>query len=539
MWYPFLALAMQSPGRQRTLRRAAAIHVLMLLAGAWALEARSGPHTLPLFGQLALITGIVEGAVLIGWRLTQLPKSRALEFLLASPLRPRRVFLAEAVVGLGRLALVTFAGVPVLAVLWLRGYLQPPDLVLLLLMPFTWGAITGLGLTTWAYEPLRVRRIGEAILFLLILLYLIVGVLAGENLNRWLSQLPGDTGQWFRGGFTAFHVFNPFSVMQYWMEPANGFNRSAQPAVALERALGLELAGLVVVGLLLARTASRLKGHFDERHYSPKVDDQAVEFGRVGDRPLSWWAVRRVLEYSGRINLWLAGGFGVLYAAYTVGEGSWPLWMGRRAFQIFDLMGGVPALTTALVVLAAVPAAFQYGLWDSNAQDRCRRLELLLLTHLDARDYWDAAAAAAWRRGRGYFFIALLLWGAAAVAHKATVLQVVSAVASGVLLWALYFALGFRAFARGMQANGLGSFLTLAIPVLTFVAQRLGGPALGSLLPPGFVYNAAAQPPTLPWLFGPLLAGALALVVGRRALASCNEDLRQWYDQHHGRKLID
>ena len=64
-------------------------------------------------------------------------------------------------------------------------------------------------------------------------------------------------------------------------------------------------------------------------------------------------------------------------------------------------MGGIPVLATALVVLAAVPAAFQYGLWDSNTPDRCRRLELLLLTGLTARDYWEAAAAAAWRRGAG------------------------------------------------------------------------------------------------------------------------------------------
>src|SRR4051812_41481041 len=87
--------------------------------------------------------------------------------------------------------------------------------------------------------------------------------------------------------------------------------------------------------------------------------------------------------------------------------------MGRRIFQMCDTVGGAAALASALVVLAAVPAAFQYGLWDSSVQDRCRRLELLLLTSLRPRDYWDAAAAAAWVRGRAYFFVALLLWGAA------------------------------------------------------------------------------------------------------------------------------
>src|SRR5207248_11572382 len=131
-------------------------------------------------------------------------------------------------------------------------------------------------------------------------------------------------------------------------------------------------------------------------------------------------------------------------------------WVGRRIFLIFEQGGGIPVMATALVLLAAVPAAFQYGLWDSSAQDRCRRLELLLLTRLDARDYWEAAAAAAWRRGRGYFAVAVILWMAAGVAGKASIPQVLAALAAATVLWGLYFVLGFRAFSRGSQANGLG-----------------------------------------------------------------------------------
>src|SRR5207248_3581622 len=107
-------------------------------------------------------------------------------------------------------------------------------------------------------------------------------------------------------------------------------------------------------------------------------------------------------------------------------------WVGRRIFLIFEQGGGIPVMATALVVLAAVPAAFQYGLWDSNAQDRCRRLELLLLTGLDAHDYWEAAAAAAWRRGRGYFSVAGLLCVAAVVAGRLHVLQGLTLMAAGV-----------------------------------------------------------------------------------------------------------
>src|SRR6516164_9209487 len=107
MFYPFFALAAQSPTRQRTFRRAVAAHVLVVAATAWAVF-RNGPGTsAATFGHILLVAGIVEGAALVGWRLTQMPKSQALEFLLVSPLRPPWLFVAEAAVGLTQLALVT------------------------------------------------------------------------------------------------------------------------------------------------------------------------------------------------------------------------------------------------------------------------------------------------------------------------------------------------------------------------------------------------------------------------------------------------
>src|SRR5215831_11928381 len=97
-------LAMLSPGRQLALRRALVAHALLLLGAAKAVDAWGGLG-LVMLGQFLLVGGIVEGAILVGWRLTQMPKSQALEFLLVSPLRPRRVLLAEALVGLTQLAL--------------------------------------------------------------------------------------------------------------------------------------------------------------------------------------------------------------------------------------------------------------------------------------------------------------------------------------------------------------------------------------------------------------------------------------------------
>src|SRR5207245_6314407 len=153
-----VGLAMLSPGRQQAFRRALVAHLVVVTAAAWSVHRTGGAA---LLGQLLLVAGIVEGAILIGWRLTQLPKSRALEFVLVSPLQSRRLFLYEASVGLARLALVTLSGLPVLLLLMLLGRrdagtfqllspgLASVDLGPLLLMPFPWGAVTGLGLTAW------------------------------------------------------------------------------------------------------------------------------------------------------------------------------------------------------------------------------------------------------------------------------------------------------------------------------------------------------------------------------------------------------
>ena len=527
MFSTFFALAAQSPTRRRAFRRAVAAHLLVLAGAVWLLV-RQGPARSPAFlGHLLLTLGIIEGAVLVGWRLTQMPKSQALEFLLVSPLRPHWLFVHETAVGLAQLALITLAGLPVLALLVAVGLLDLLDPFPLLIMPFTWGAVVGLGLTAWAYEGAMIRRWGERATLALVVFYLAVGVLAGENLKRWLDGMPFGLGATFLQAFMAFHLYNPFGMMQYWMDWG--------AEVAWEKTAWLEAAAVLAAGLLLIRGAGRLQSHFRELHYQPIALRRSEVRPAVGERPLSWWAVKRVTRYSGRINLWLAGGFGLLYALYTAAGPNWPAWMGRQVFLIFDQMGGVPGLTTGLVVLAAVPAAFQYGLWDSNAHDRCRRLELLLLTRLDGADYWHAAAAAAWKRGRGYFAVALLLWASAVYAGRMGFLQAAGAASAGVVLWGLYFALGFRAFARGAQANGVGMLLTVGLPMTAYVLNRLEWPALAALTPPGSVYGAGATPA---WAVGPALAAGLALLVAGRSRRRCDRDLRDWYARSHGAKIL-
>jgi len=555
----FFALAAQSPGRQQAFRQIVLVHLVMVIGGAGALHAyavSTGQKIAgaPILGHLLLITGIVEGAMLIGWRLTQLPKSRALEFLLVSPLHPQRVFLAEALVGITRLAWVTLAGLPGLVLLFADGYLDWVDIPPLIIMPFTWGCITGLGLTTWAYEPLTVRRWSERLLLAGIALYLAIGVFVGEHIKEFSERLqgigwsevslgegivlPSNLGQVFMMSFGAFHRYNPFAVIEFWLSPQT--LQKGDMLIALDRMVGLEIGAAVAVILLLVRASFRLKGHFHERHYRPAVDKSRGRQKLDGNRPLSWWAVRRVTEYSGRVNLWLAGSFGCLFAIYTVAGDHWPSWLGRQVFVIFEQkMGGVPGLATALVVLSAVPAAFQYGLWDSNTQDRCRRLELLLMTELGPNDYWSAAAAAAWKRGRGYFYVALILWLAAALAGKIDWPQAAAAVGAGVVLWGLYFALGFRAFSRGIQANRLGMLLTLGLPLLTFILYKANWLFFAELVPPGSVYGPAAGTPPVYWLAGPLIGAAIMLMLTRFALARCDAELRLWYDRHHGMKVVD
>jgi hypothetical protein len=399
-----------------------------------------------------------------------------------------------------------------------------------LLIPYLWGAVTGLGLTTWAYEPDRVRRWGERVVAALILVDLVIGVLAAEHLPQWLAALPDGLGRRVYTGFEAFHEYNPFGVMRFAMEQTPAWARARVEFAAW---LGLGLAAVLTV-----RASWRLQAHFQEWHYKPATSNKNEIRPAVGDRPLTWWAVKRVSRYSGRINLWLAGGFGVLFAVYTVFAAEWPAWLGRQVFTTFENLGGIPMLTTALVLLAAVPAAFQYGLWDSNTQDRCRRLELLLLTHLDGRAYWHAAASAAWRRGRGYFAVAVLLWLAAAIAGKLTLAQALAACAAGVILWGLYFALGFRAFAKGMQANTLGIVLTLLAPIVTWLLLAGGWSSAAAWLPPGSVFGAA-QDVSWSWMAGPVTAGLAALWIAQVTREHCDTELRRWYERHHGVAAVE
>ncbi len=193
---PFFRLAAVTSARQRTFRVLVGTHLVLLGTMIGGMILGSTLKNPIVLGNVLLVAGIVEGALLLGWRLTQLPKSQALEFLLVSPLRPGLVFLAEALVGLSRLALVTLAGLPLLVFLYGEGGLFAEDIAVLLALPFIWGSVTGLGLTAWAYEPPFLRRWGERLVIVGVIVYLLVGVLAGENLPTWLAVFPPAVSRW-------------------------------------------------------------------------------------------------------------------------------------------------------------------------------------------------------------------------------------------------------------------------------------------------------------------------------------------------------
>ena len=527
---PFFAIAMLAPARQLTFRRVAVGHALFLSLTAWLTAANGTPHGVTNFGYVLLALAMVEGATLAGWRLTQLPKSQALEFLLVSPVQPKRVFAAEALVGLSRFALVWLGGLPVFLALILSGAIAPVDLWPLAALPFVWGAAVALALSAWVYETISVRRIGELCGLFGVLVYLSVGVLAGERLVQWLDNLPRPVAKVLFESVLFFHEMNPFGVMRYW------FAAGAVEWIAEERLFGLLAAGLALTLLVGLRGASRLKGHFHDRHYKPIDSSRKSQLEAIGDRPLSWWAVRRVMEYSGRINLWLAGGFSAIYAAYLVAGDDWPAWMGRLVFQLFDNWGGPPTVATAMAIMAAVPAVFQYGLWDATVQDRCKRLELLLLTDLSGRDYWLASRAAAWRRGRGYLAIACMLWLAMGLSGYSTWPGVVASAVGGLSLWAFCFAVGFRSFATGNQTSGLASIITLGFPLMLYGLLRAGYGGWAGLLPTGLCHLPAMAAWNWTWPLG--LAGTLGLTywLTRTGLRNCDRDLRAWYDANQGMK---
>ena len=55
-----------------------------------------------------------------------------------------------------------------------------------------------------------------------VLVYLVVGILAGENLRLWLAHLPPAVADWCYRAVMALHHGNPFGVVRNWFTAATG-----------------------------------------------------------------------------------------------------------------------------------------------------------------------------------------------------------------------------------------------------------------------------------------------------------------------------
>lgn len=525
---PFFELAGRSVSRQRTFRQVVAAHQGVIAAIFLYGIVFRDRHFEAYLGHTLLILGVIEGAVLIGWRLAQWPKSQAMELLLVTSLSPASVLVGEMLVGLAFLGLVMLSGLPGFAVAAAFGWTPAEHLLAMQVLAYCFGSLIGIGLAWWSYEPAKVRVWGERLAGAMLVVYLVVGGLAGEHTFRWLMLVPGGWGLWLRDALWWMHANTPFALVH---RLAHG--SFEPPGLAWIR---MEVMLMAMSGILATRAALRLKDHYVDRHYGPRLETDSRRRDAIGDRPLSWWAVRRVSEFSGRINLYLALGASVLYATYLVVGDRWPTWLGNHIFLVFERMGGIAGLSTGLVVLAAVPAAYQFGLWESSTAARCKRLEVLLLAPFAPLDYLRASGKAAWCRGRGYFLAAAILWLAGWLSGRLSLSHAALAVAAGASVWLVFFSVGFFFLGQTRGATAVGFFLSVLLPALLLGLAHTPWAIAAMWLPPGTVYAAASGVPWDAIAAGTAVALALAAALLAWSLCTFDGHLRSWYNRHAGAK---
>ena len=524
----FFRRAALAPARQQMLRQAAAGHAAAVTATTLAGVGTGGGGAAWL-GVVMLLDGILGGLLLVGWRLTQWPKTRALEALLVTPPAAFRSTLHELAVTVTAFALAYLAAAPVLLVAVALGWLQPAETLLAGTLGLLWGTAVGLAVTSWSYEPARLRKAGERLFLAGLGVYLLFVGLAGERALQWLAAGGADASA-VRESVLGFHSGNPFAVALRLggAEVFGAADGSLLTAVRWNLALPL-----VLMPALALRIACRLQPHYMEHHFGRR----AVAAGSSGPglRPLAWWAVRRVRRYSGNANVWLALGASALYAARLLAGDAWPTWMGGAVFAVYERLGGVAGLATALTVLAAVPAAYQFGLWDSTAAQRLQKLELLLLTDLGGRDYLRASLAASFDRGRWYALAAAVLILVGTVVGRLTPAHALFGAVGAVAMGTLHLGIGFRTLAKSSGGTWVGFTLSIALPLAQWFLWRAGWTGVASVLPAGAVY--AAWTGTGPMLV-PLTVFALELALAawllRSATDAFDRRLRSWYAANHG-----
>lgn len=435
------------------------------------------------------LTAVVCGGFLTAWRVTQLPKTRSYEFYLLAPSSDWELLAGEVLAGMLRTAVVVLATAPLLVALWGAEWISGAGCLALLAVPLVAGWLSGLAMAVVAFEPLWFRRLVERLVLLVVLVYLVVFGLLGHfcmpAIVAWWSGLTGTPAATFAQVGATTRYLNPFRLLGAV---------SSEPETGLLLRLAVVTAALVAVSLLcFARLVVRLRKHYQEENYY-RPGERRKGSQRIGVNPLSWWTRRRVSQFRGNVNLYLTWTTLGLYGCWMIFESQWPSWLAMNQLQLIRMLGGEALLLVAALQLAVVPMAFLNGLWDSNSQQRVRRLELLLITPLAGREFLLASAVAAWTRGKGYIFGALGILLAALIAGRIFWYEAVGILVLGFGYLLLCFAVAFRNFARVESDQSVtvrGLVWSIGMPLLTFALFRLGNDAIAAATPLGSVFIVA------------------------------------------------
>ena len=547
MFWAILRNQLRHGWRSRQLRLVAilVIGIASLVIAARLVGPTVSPNPDDLVSRLAkahLLVGIVSGGCLVGWRLAQLPKSRALEFTLVAPGSDWEFVGGEALSAMVKLVVVLTAPLPILLLLCGNGWLSGVSVVAIYGVPIAAGCLTGLGLAVAAYEPPWVRQLMERLLLLVIVLYLVICGILGATFVPWISA---QWHEWRLSGGAVSTVLetggqlNPFRLMDDVT--------SALDSVSAVRVASVICLLLTLSAACLCRLVRRLRPHQYEENYERQFDARAYQQS-VGTQPLSWWTARRVSRFKGNINLYLAWATIGLYSSWLVLADRWPPWLATPLLWMIESFGGGALLAAAAVQLAVVPTAFLNGLWDSNEQQRAARLELLLVTPLSARQYLAASVTAAWCRGRGYVLAVLVLWCATLYSGRIDAVTTLTLGAVTLVYFLLSFSVMFRFFARSDSDHDVtvrGMFWSVGIPLLTVALFQSGAFVAFAASPLGAVYLL-----TLPAAARYELVGAngvalsqllwasqafyftLSVVLLRRALVCFDAEIRAWFAGH-------
>lgn len=440
--------------------------------------------------------GVLIGGSLTGWRATQLPKTRASEFYLVTPVSDWEIVGGEVLSGMFRTLFVVGAAAPIVALLWGGGWLDASQAAALVCVPCVVGWAVGLGIAVVAYEPLWIRRIFEGLALAGILAYLIAFGLGGRYVVPRLNSL---VGYWFgtdlRGAVAVVSPQRLFAVT----DPADAWSLARYVA-------GVCALSLVLCGLAWWRLSVRLRSHYLDELFGEQRSKKDYN-QPIRHNPLAWWTARRVSRFRGRVNLYVGWTVILLYALwlnlYT--RGLWPQGFGVELMLIFTYLGGAIMLGAGALQFGLVATAFMSGLWDSSVQQRIGRMELLLATPLEPRDFLGGCLAASWTRAKGYLPAAVVVWLSALVAERITPAAFAGLLLLGAVYAAFYFALAFRFFARvagDRAAATLGMAMSLGIPAFAVGVIILNWGYAAAFCPLSAMYLLGMKPATLEQRFG-------------------------------------